>query len=58
MLTIFVVEFFSSNYNLLTVASMKLSMEQYRRDNLSRVVWDKMQTQVLVTIVHLSDINT
>ena len=36
---------------------MKLSMEQYRRDNLTWVVWDKMQTQVLITIVALTDIN-
>merc|ERR1719151_78592 len=28
------------------VASMKLSMEQYRRDNLTQVLWDKMQTQI------------
>lgn len=28
------------------VASMKLSMEQYKRDNLTRVLWDKMQTQL------------
>jgi len=28
------------------VASMKLSMEQYRRDNLTQVLWDKMQTQL------------
>jgi len=28
------------------VASMKLSMEQYKRDNLTQVLWDKMQTQL------------
>ena len=26
---------------------MRLSMKRYKTDNLTRVLWDKMQTQVL-----------
>ena len=32
------------------VASMKLSMAHYKRDNLTSILWDKMQTQVLIII--------
>ena len=32
---------------------MRLSMRRYKTDNLTRVLWDKMQTQVLLSTLEV-----